>query len=495
MTEKLEKELINFSTDYIYNEAVSNFLLLLLYSIEELEKSDAYTLENIPPKIINIKKEVLNTVSSLKIILEDNNIKSEALETALGMKKQVLSIYESVFLYFIQWQRISTLVSDESAIRKYGEENVSGKKIEFSVFYEDCFEFLQNAENFNQQKQYMNKLFMCIPLKMTRNKYFDFLEESLLFAFNSEDDETLATFINMFKNTYAPDISPAYGKYAPHIAEAMSEKLKIIPSSMSDIELDEAFGDLEEIFETILEIKDYCQALYDSINSLITLFYLNFSFEDLTESNFEYTDIYYKVSEMINNPEDSSFFETISSLLENHIETSLNKTTDINKKQLKLLAKLSENHIFSEDSQKTLTIERFIRENFNSMLGEDIFSLDLDTPSNSFDENSKKNIVKETSEFLSQYFLSLPFHLRKVSMRDVFTLVPVSMDLYDFIDYIKSAIDNSKSFEHSLLIIDKIGAVFEDSGFDYKNEDFEEDEFHDHNCGHHHCGCEHDHHH
>ena len=80
--------------------------------------------------------------------------------------------------------------------------------------------------------------------------------------------------------------------------------------------------------------------------------------------------------------------------------------------------------------------------------------------------------------------------------------IPVSMDIPDTMDYVKSSVENCIDTEQKLLIIDKAGMVFTSNGFMFADENTDNEHEHHHDCGchdhehNHDCGChDHEHHH
>ncbi|HCT64845.1 MAG TPA: hypothetical protein DIC60_06225 [Lachnospiraceae bacterium] len=501
---EMEKSITSLSTEYIFNEAKGSLLLLLLSCIEDLEENSLSKTHEIHPDILNLKKHIHRATISLKEALGDKEIKLAALEDSFGLKKQIIAIYENIYRYYAQWNIISSIISDEVALRKYKEQNNTDKKIELSMFYTDCIDFIQSATSISQQKNFMGQLFKCVPFKMARDKYFQLVTESLVLAFGGESEESITTSLTTFKNTCAPDKSPNYGKYFPTIAKCLSDKMSIKPSSLSDEELDELYTDMNSLFENLSEIEDYCQEILNAIDSLIILFYLNFTLEDLTEENFGYADVYHKVCEILKNPEDNVFNETVKNLLEEYIEPIIDNANDINKKEMKLLEKITDFSDLSEDMSKTLATDGFVRATFYDDINEAIFNFNLDPDAPPASEDFKNIAFNNFIEFMKEYFSALPLSVRKSSMLMLLGSLPIAMDIHTLLDYIKDAIDNAQTFEHGLLIIDKAGATFTDNGFNFRTEDDEDKHhIHDEDCGcghdhHHHdenCGCGHDHHH
>jgi len=496
-----ERNLAVLSSKYIYNQTTGSLLLLLLSYIEENMNSHAAA-ENfeIHSDIKEIKNKINGYILNLENILSDSSLKIKALNDSFMLKNELLDIYRTIYRYFAQWNIISTVISDEIAIRKYREdENNKDKRIELSLFYTDCIEFLQSAESASQFKSYMGQLFKCVPFKMAREKYFDLVKRSLKIAFEQENQQSVDVAIETFKNTCAPEGTENYGKYFPEIAKYLEDKKTLKASELSDEELDEEYTDLNAILESLTDIEDYCQEILNDINSLIIIFYMGYSFDELTESEFGYADIYHKVCEIIESPEEAIFDETIKTMLEDYIEPLIDNANDINKKEIELLRSVSDFSSFSEDTNKTLASEGFVRSLFYGDLNEEIFNFNIDSTLPPASESYKEAKFNEFIEFMKTYFASTPMTVRKSAMQMLLSSLPLAMDIEELMDYIKDGIDNASSFEHSLLIIDKAGTTFMDNGFNYRTEhDNDCDCGHDHHHHHHHdhdCDCGHDHHH
>ena len=179
----------------------------------------------------------------------------------------------------------------------------------------------------------------------------------------------------------------------------------------------------------------------------------------------------------------------------------IDKINEINDKEISLIDKIGTMSSLSEDTQKSISAEGFIRGIYYSNINDEIFDFDIDEKS---PLASKEFSEKEYSDFISfmqDYYKTLPMHIRKSNMLMLLGSIPVSMDIPDTMDYIKSSVENCIDVEQRLLIIDKAGEVFISNGFSYKGEhddEYEHEHHHDCGCGchdhdHHDCGC-HDHH-
>ena len=87
-------------------------------------------------------------------------------------------------------------------------------------------------------------------------------------------------------------------------------------------------------------------------------------------------------------------------------------------------------------------------------------------------------------------------------MQNLTGALPPIYSVHDVMDMMMEAIDKASSEEQKVLIVDKVGMVFNDNGWQSITEGHVHDEdcgcghdhhhHHDHNCG---CGHDHEHHH
>ena len=244
-----EEKLVSLSEKYIFNETVASLLLLLNSALEQ--KSEGRKFEenyNVSEDLKEIRRKIKNYILSMDTVLLDGEVRKNALEECIKMKKQLVSIYKIIYRYFAKLNVVATMVSDEVAVRKYKEDsNVKDKKIELSLFYRDCVEFLQSSESENELMHHIGELFECVPLKMTREKYFAIMEKSLSEAFKDASKGEIEFSLEFFANTCAPEFSEGYGKYFPEIADF----LKDTSSSPSDFDMI-LTGDLGKVGSRLL---------------------------------------------------------------------------------------------------------------------------------------------------------------------------------------------------------------------------------------------------
>lgn len=495
---ELENKIKILSTDYIYNEAIGSLLLLLMNCLENEENKEPIIAHEIHSEILDIKKALKHYVISLESIMNgDKEVKISSLEDCIELKKTLVTIYSSIYRYYAIWNITSTPLLDEIAIRKYKEETETTKPINYEIFYKDCNDFIMHFESETEQKRGMSQLLKCIPLKLTRDKYFDLIYDSLTLAFEEECEESVVNALASFKQTCAPEKFSDYGKYFPDIAEWLTEKKNMKPYNFTDVELEEEYSDFNSIYETLTNIEDYFGDLFNDLNSIIILFYLNFTFDELTENEIAYSDLYHSVCEImtgeINGIEKNTILDTIYSKLEEYVEPVIDKAISINKKEMALLKKVTDFEYFSDETSKILAAENFVRATYYADINEEIFNYDIDNQLVPAEDTFKIPIFHEFIDFMKSYFSELPLQVRKHAMQMLLGSLPTALSADEVLEYIQLAINTATSQEQKMLIIDKIGMVFSANHF-LDDEDCQCGHNHNCECDHtHKCDCDHEH--
>ena len=220
----LEEKIKTLSTQYIEQEAAGSFLLLLISALDREKAKKEPFAYSIHQDILDIQAAIHQYILNLKDILQQEaQVRLDALEDCKHLKKNLLSIYENIYGYISIWNLHATRISDQVAIRKYQQENVSSQKIEWELVYKDCKTFLETAETLLEQKNNMGQLLRCIPLQMARSKYYDAIRQSLQYAFSGESKEFIEYTLSAFFKLCAPESAEEYGKYFPELAQWLSE--------------------------------------------------------------------------------------------------------------------------------------------------------------------------------------------------------------------------------------------------------------------------------
>lgn len=509
----MEEKIRTLSADYIYQQAVGSLLLLLLSAMEDTVQGTAYLPYPLPPHVLELKDGVRAYLLRLEELLDsDPETRADVLEDALAMKDELLMIYETVYSYFSQWNLLSTQVSDQIALRRYKADGVAKKQVDWSLFFADCHAFLESAETRLQQKSYIGQLLKCIPLSMTRDAYFDVLEEALEDAFAEESATFIDRTLRSFLRFCCPKQHPRYGEYFPEIAKWIDKKLMLLPHKFYDETLSDYYEELRKMFESLEEIEEHFSCVLHDINSIILLFYLTYRFEDLTEEQPAYVDLYHTVcafiSDQLTATEMEAYWETLMEQLELAVEPVIDRANTIAKEEYALLQQAGSFEGFSEDTKKVLLTEEFIRECYYGDLNDQLFQSRLPEDLPPAQPEDKYMLLHGFLKKTRDYFDTLPAPTRKLAMQNLLGALPPVYSVHDVMEMLMDAVDRASTPEQKLLIVDKVGMVFLENGWQSIAKPAadcgcgHDHDHHSHDCGcghdhHHHdhdCGCGHDHH-
>ncbi len=515
----LEEKIKTLSTQYIEQQSVSSFLLLLMGVLEREYQKDETFHYKIPDDVLDLQYAVKNYVLQLEDLLDDDNKDacSAALEDCIDLKKKLISIYETIYQYSSLWSLYCNNIMDEVAIRKYKEENISNKKIEWDIFYSDCEQFLEEADNVLEQKKRIGQLLKTIPFQMARSKYYDIIKQNLHQCFQEESEALIAHTLNTFYNIIVPENNKDYGKYFTELAQWFSSHNNIIARELSDEELHEGYTDFDSVFNDLQKIDDIFSCLFNDINALIALFFLGYNFLELTEQDASHADLYHTVCEMLSGElsqtEIEAYLDQLPTTLENAVEVVIDKANDIGQKELKYMKKIQDFAELSDDTKKILLTEDFLRSCYYGELNEEIFQADINEDLPPASAEWKQKAFDEFIDAIAKAFSKMPTSIRKTSMQILLGVLPSIFSVEETLSMIKTAVESASILEQKILILDKIGMVFEENGFyceeeenneDFKNFSLSDFNFDDHcDCGHDHhhhdhhdhCDCGHDHHH
>lgn len=489
----LEEKISTLSASYIYQQAVGSLLLTLMSAMEDAQKGTYGLPYEVPEEVLQIKKKTQEYLLALEDLLDgDSSARMAAFEECAALKKQLLAIYETVYSYISQWNAVFTLVNDQIALRKYKEEKISEKQIDWSLFFADCHAFMEEQEDPLARQNAISQLLKCIPLRMTRERYFDELRQILENAFANESRELIETTLRAFLAFCAPQENPDYGRYFPEIAQWIGQKRLALPHNLSDDALAELSEEMQGFIEKIQEMEEYLSCIFHDLNSLILLFYLTYRFEDLTEGSAAYADLYHTVCAFLRDEltltEKAAYLDTLMEQLENAVEPVIDKANAIGREEYELLQKAGSFEGFSEDTTKLLLTEDFIRTCYFGDLEDEVFTPELPSDLPPATAEEKKALIEAFLTKTRSNLDTLPMQTRKIFMQNLLGALPPLHSAKEVMDNLMEAIDTSVSEEQKALIVDKIGAVFAENGHrSITDVDFDED-----GCG---CGHDHDHHH
>lgn len=498
ITKEIENKIKQLSADYIYHNAVSNLLLLLMNAVDNEPEEDIATYA-LPKDILKIQEAIKNYTLELEEILDSNSQRRmAALEDCLVLKDSILSIFKSFYGYITLWNLYAANISDKIMLLKYGEEvkDNDGLGLDWDTFYRDCYAFLESIENPTVKKEYFSQILNCIPIKMVRSKYFDIVAKTLSVNLKELPTEAIEKYLQNIKILCTPELATDFGKYFPEISQWFQEKQKLQLDTLSQDELQHLHEEFHSMLDYLMYVIELLHSMSNDIQSFIILFHLTYTLDELTADDVAYADYYHTVCDIlsgeISQDDQLAYSDTLCDSLESAIETILDKANDLNKKELSYLKKATSFENFSEDTKKILSTEEFVRNCFFHMLENSLYEFTSDTP---LPKATKKEMDEKITEFsaeVSAYLQELPVSIKRVTMQNLFSTLSPYDTAEDIITLLKDAIEASSSVTHKIIIMDKILSLLDSEEYDpFFNEEINT-LHHEHHCD---CGHEHEHHH
>ena len=509
-----EKNLEALSLEYISRQAVGSLLLLLMSAMEDAELGVTALPYEIPQELQEIKDAVHAYLLRLEDLLEDDAEQcGAALEDCLAWKQRLLELYRPISSYFFHCNVLSTAVSDQLAQRKYVEEALPMDKIDWNLFLEDCHRFLESAADDVQQADYVRQFLRCIPLYITRESYLDAVGSALRLGFTGDSKEEIAFFLRICEDFCCTDAIAAQDHCFPELTKWIAEALTISPASLSEEALQELEGQINDTMDALAQIEEYFSCILHDLNSLILLFCLSYSFGELTQEDVSYADLYHTVCAFISGEltltEQAAYLDSLKEQLDAAVEPVIDRANALSTEEQQLLQQIDSIESLSEDTQKILMTEQFIRSCFYNDLEAELLRPDLPAELPPATAAERDALIRPFLAKARASFDALPTAIRRLTMQHFSATLPPMYSAHEALDFLKNALEKCSSDAQRAVLVDKISVVFLENNYrslvELQEEEDELEELlhrHDCGCGHHHhhhhdhdCGCGHDHHH
>ena len=453
----IENKISGLACEYIKTQAKSSLFLLLSDCVERRKEGDLC--KGFPQTIGDICDKTDLMVTELEDVLKKSPDKKEQyFWECTEMKKGLVSVYSRTSRLMSLLNLYLSPVADELELRRYRAEDIPKEQIGFDMLYQDIFNFLSSAREENK----------------------------------GQSEEAVLNSLSIFKLTCAPDSFEDFSELFPEINSFIFENKELNTEDMTEKELSCKYDAFLDKLHFLSDVSDIASRLFNCVNSLIILLYLNFDMDDLTEGGVSYKDLYYSAVEILKEDggdiDKAVLIETLSPLFDKYIEPLIDKASEINRGEADLLGGLTDISGFLEETKKLLFTESFIRDTFYENIEDAIYAFDYDSEAPAAGKAFKDAEFKDFMSYMSGYFETLPIKLRKNAMRNLLASLPVAMSESELVAYIKNAVDSSYYFESKVMILDRIGFVFESNGFDPLEDGCScGHEHHNHDCGCGHC--------
>lgn len=371
-----------------------------------------------------------------------------------------------------------------------------------------CFKYIEEftGRDINER---ISKLISAIPIKMTREKYYDYVRISLKNQCNTHSRLT-HVFIEDFKRKFYPTAYPGYGNVFGGIAEAlsniMSEEMPDMNSGLSDKiiydTIEDVCGSLDEVGNSIYAIQMLLESMFRCCSHMQALLLYMPNWDEFFVNDLLLADLYYSIRENVNSELKDEFLERVAEIttqnmnydslikMENDIFTTLQTNKDI------------------LDNSPDNSIENMllILENITDLFAPDIkmnsynFVADIPDEDKPLSYAEIEAVVDETVNYIKDVCSGFSQKYTKIIRQFSFTALTVYESADKLLDYIKNCLQDgdSKYINYFDMMMDHLlftERFYLDDNYDMDEEfNYDEDKFHYNHHVHHDGCCDHDHH-
>ena len=455
-------------------------------------------------KFTNEMSEYLRIIEEFTVNLNDifslsTDKREDFLKKINETKNNVKKAARSLFIYDSFKTILFEFFAEEESYRKIKEFNdFENSTFDYDAIVDDCFEFIY--ENDNEGKigeEYIelikkSKIISCLPLKMTKVKYNDYLRNSFLKMFEGTTKNSVIGLTEFLKYSFAPFNAKEYGETFYYISEKFSALLDIDPLELSDDEIEENIELIFDIESEIDEAKEFLSSFYNDLNYIQNLTLFCVDSEYLFEDDILFKDLYFSAKNVIETKENEVFIDDILDRIYDKIEGMENDIDAMNKNFDDILNMIDIEKA-SEDVYTYVMTKIRIDDNFNEELAFSMMNC-FDTEENGVpaDEQFLNDKINEFLDFVKDSCSHIPNRKAKQIKAMFLKNIICPMDSEECEEYIEYVIKSLENMERRLIYMYKLSNLFQEEGFymDDYDEQYTEEHHHEHHghcaCGHHH---------
>lgn len=384
-----------------------------------------------------IKEKIIKNIDRIHLIYEkdskDNNIE---LEYFKNIRKDIHTIIINLSRYLTEISYYNSIYYDILSRKEFN----SNIRIDFQKFYEEIYSFLMEDESLLNQK--VSEIIWTIPIKISKKKYYDILENSFKNSFKNNSKEKVDILFKRFKSIFNGTLDWDYVDSFEKYFRVTQFYKDIDYKNISDKELDRAYIESKNIINEIEKLLEYIREMGIVTNKFIIINLLKNNMT-LTEKK----DIELFINEINNNSE-----EVLLRKINEMEEVLMNDTKDYQD----ITKDIINNNISIDEEVHSLykTTEKVIGylKDYFVEREELIFSQD-----EYVDESYLNKSIENFFQFIDRNIKNMDNTNRKIRMKKILSLLDNpfrSPD--DFFYYLKSSIEFNNDKEEIKYIMNEI---------------------------------------
>lgn len=401
---------------------------------EEKIRGIISNLEDQNTKIIELKTEIFNNIINIKddfsSISKKNinyyiDIRNDIHKTLMDLSRYLteISYYNNIYYDFLS--------------RKQFDKNIP---ISFEDFYKKIYDYLMIDKMTINQK--IAEVIWVIPMKITKQKYYSILSNSLKKSFKNLNKEKCEILFKRYKSIFNGTLEWEYVNAFDKYFRITQNYKEVDYKNISQEELDKNFIDSKNIIREIEDLLEFLRELGLIINKFIIVHMIidemdkedkkkvEIFLQDLTK--YDYKMLLNKSNEIESDlmKVTKVYQEDTQNIINNNIGIDKN-LEDIYSKTEKILSYLNDYYIESEE----LLIKN----------------------DESIEQNYLDKLISNFIEFIERNIKNMDNTNRKIRMKKILTLLEIPFNTPDdFFDYLKSSIEFNNDRKEIQYIMNEV---------------------------------------
>ena len=493
VTPDIKKEMVDAT-----RKRMQAAMMLLMMNTSELADEETFEeLQAVPEAVKPYRDSVLSAVKGLDIALTNDSGTREALLQTVSEKREALLTEVRVLLVALEsLETFGNRVQDAFAVR--GLEQFAERTIQKQEFIKDCMDFawhvMAGNEEGEQGTEAVTALIDCFPLCMARERFYAHIKETLLLLVSNSPEASARGMLNMLRYQLFPEETPGYNTLFPAFVNRVRELAAMDVSAMTEKALEELHNEQLELSEDIDFALEGFETLFESYQYLTLLLTFADDADNLMADDAVAKDVFCATVESLLTEEYEAFSEQLFNTLEEKLPDVLDAANKAFAHVGKQLASIKD---MDEETTALAAVMNIVDEMFfasmrAATLNGGAFAGQMIT------EARADELADAFLDDFKTYAAPLPPKAQKALRKRLLIRLPFTLSPDDMREYLDAAFDAAPDFVQQALIVEKVGRVFENSGYNPQDKNLHE-HGEDCDCGHHHhhgedCDCGHHHH-
>lgn len=460
---------------------IKDTLLNLIYDLSEnpVQKTEYV----VPDSILAIKDKLEKAYAELENVLETTDRDD--------FEKELSSLTKEITEAGINLNRYISFNDQlgEKLLRAYKLDDIknfdNNIPLNNSGVTDTVRGYLQTLPDNIESKFAMGELISVLPLRMTRERYTDYVTKGVSLLTEGLPEEFANACIDRLKDMFYADCDAEFKTDFP----LMYEKLKSTAETIDELDkegITEALSDIDGNVDAIQDIYALLSVYFNDAVYLQILSMFAVDTEFLFNDDMLLKDLYYSLRNVITT-KDMAFIEDIFERTENEIEERFDLSKPIEEELSEKIKSMTEEDYkaLSEDTKIAINVNNTISEMFYSELDEHIML--------SRNENKEINeMTKELTDYINRVTESMSNSEKKLVKQNFLKNLPCPMSKNELGEYCAYALDGINDRALSLVTYGNIFQITDEAAKEINEHEHHHHHHHDHD---HDCSCGHDHHH